>query len=179
MSSLRLCYQGLPLSSAGGRGRMARQYLWLLACAAAVILLSSSAYALRQQGRDDLRAKELPAGSKDVEEATCPSGEVKEFTATLSESKPKVSLQCAAAADEVVPKLLEGRVCPEGVKDLAACKTAADDGSEDKAVSLAVLMGGAAETPVKWVEVTPAQRETAKKYELSLPKTPLPLLDST
>ncbi|PHJ17167.1 srs domain-containing protein [Cystoisospora suis] len=173
------CHVGRPLGRTTGRGRPARRNLWLLACAgASILLLSPLVCALRHREGTGLRAKD--AAPEPTQAAVCPVGQAKEYTATLSESKQKVSLQCAAASDTVVPaELKSGKVCPSGVNDLAACKTASEGKAEsNKPVSLSVLMGGTEASPVNWVESKPTDGSGGNKYELSLPNAPLPLKDT-
>ncbi|PHJ17619.1 hypothetical protein CSUI_008558, partial [Cystoisospora suis] len=158
---------------------MARRTLWFVACAgAATFLLSPVAHALRHQAGNGFRAKGLEK-PQEVEAAVCKEDVAKEFTAFLSETKRRVSLQCAVAPHTAVPELTKGFVCPTGISNLAACKMPTGAAADaNTAVSLSALMGGTAEPPVKWVESTPADA-AGKKYELNLPDAPLPLLDST
>ncbi|PHJ17493.1 srs domain-containing protein [Cystoisospora suis] len=186
MASGKACYVGRSLRRASGKRPMAKQNLWLLACAAAsILLLSPSACALRHREGTSLQGNQDGPSSQATEatNAVCPAAEkAAEYTATLSESNQKVSLQCAAAGDQVVPAgLKDGSVCPADVQTLAACETPAENSvkaSASKAVSLSVLMGGTEAPPVTWVESTLTEADGPKKYELSLPNAPLPLKDT-
>lgn len=80
-------------------------------------------------------------------EPVCNGDKAIEHEATLSETKPKVTLQCATAQATVVPDLAKGWVCP--ISDLAKCATPTGQPEADsKPVSLSVLMGGAQDLPV-------------------------------
>ncbi|PHJ15344.1 srs domain-containing protein [Cystoisospora suis] len=163
-----------------GRGTVARilnRNTWLLVSAGALfLLLSPLACALRHQGSNRIRAEVQPVSEVVLAECGADLGEAKAFTATLSEEKKKVELHCQGNAEnKVVPdKLTDGLVCPATVATLAECEA---QGAKQP-VSLSTILGGVESSGVKWVE-SAGTGQTGKKYELSLPGVPLPLLDAT
>ncbi|PHJ15343.1 srs domain-containing protein [Cystoisospora suis] len=177
MGSCQVCPRGRPRSRRGGIARRVGRGMWLLACTGAMILLLSPvAYALRHESSIGLRAKGEAQPTEEVEAAECPASPdaAKTFTATLSELKPKVQLDCKGDTNEAVPALATGVVCPPG-GTLAAC-TADSGGETTKPVSLAGMLGGGTGT-VSWVKVEGVTGGT--KYELNFPDRPLPLLDAS
>lgn len=178
MNPSQICSPGPPPLR---RARMANGDRRLLAWACGVILLLCPlAHALRQQRGSGLGSQGEAGTPQQAQDVVCPGdgrAAGKTFAATLSESEPKVTLQCHGSDTAVPADLVKGSVCPETVTTLANCGGAeVANRSKQQPVSLSVLMGGAESSQVKWVQTSTGGQE--RKYELGLPNAPLPLLDA-
>lgn len=183
MARSHVFYPGWPPSRKPRRAWTANSGARLLAWAGAVIVLVSPLVsALRQRGSTNLRARDSPPTQEvEAQDVVCSANTraaAKMYVARLSESNPKVTLQCEGTDTAVPASLTDGLVCPESCATLAECGTARPTNGKTLAqpVSLSSLMGGEKLPQVKWVKTSPGGQ--ANKYELSLPAAPLPLLDA-
>lgn len=153
------------------------------------ILLFLLAHAYRDQDKNDRAAAQQHKGPSGMvtagKIAVCPppghQDSVVEYTATLSESVTKVALQCMEGATDVHPGLALGVVCPGDIpaEKFQGCRHQGQvplPPGTIAAVGLSELMGGPAFPPVSWRATVLS--EEGNVHELTLPKVPLPFIDT-